>query len=161
MVTKMVTLDVSTTITGFAYFENGKLIDSGIIDMHKEKDSVIRIENMAIAIIGLLNKYKPSIVVCEEQAFARTVNVAVMISKILGVIHGWCLTVGYAEFATLRPSYWRKMVAGNETVPKERKDAKTWDINKAMLIAGRAPVDDNEADAILLGIARIKEFENV
>jgi hypothetical protein len=32
MKTKMVTFDTSTTITGWAYFENGKLIESGVID---------------------------------------------------------------------------------------------------------------------------------
>ncbi len=157
--TKMVTFDTSSTVTGWAYFENGKLIESGVIDKHKEKDAQIRIEDMSIAIIELLNKYKPLIVAVEEQAFAKSVAAAVMNAKILGVIQGWCLTIGYCEFVALRPSYWRKLVADEgESVPKNRSDAKPWDVVKATKYLGRAPIDDNEADAVLVGFARIKEF---
>ncbi len=158
-ITKMISFDTSSTITGWAFYENGILKEHGIIDKSKEKDTDIRIEDMCIAIVEILNKYKPIIVATEEQAFARSVSVAVMNAKILGVIHGWCLTTGYCEFVALRPSHWRKLVADNEQVPTNRKEAKPWDIKRVEEIYGYTPKDDNEADAILVGLARINEFK--
>ncbi len=156
----MISFDTSSTATGWAYWENGMLIDSGVLDHKKEKNTDIRIEDMCIDIIKTLNSFKPSIVVVEEQAFARSVAVAVMNAKIIGVILGWCLTIGYGEFVTLRPSKWRKLVAGKDTVPTDRKAAKKWDIQKAEEFAHYKVADDNEADSILVGLARIKEFED-
>ena len=158
-ITKMVSFDTSSTVTGWAYFENGVLVDSGVLDHSKEKDSSVRIEDMCLEIVDVLGRYRPEIVTCEEQAFAKSVSVAVINAKILGVIQGWCLTTGYAEFVTIRPSVWRKLVAEGQPVPKDRKEVKPWDVKRAMEITGLDITDDNEADAILIGIARIEQFK--
>lgn len=156
---RMVSFDTASTISGWAFYENGILKEHGVVDKSKEKDTDIRVEDMCIALIELLNKYKPVIVAVEEQAFARSVSVAVMNAKILGVLQGWCLTIGYSEFVALRPSHWRKLVSDNGPVPTDRKDAKAWDVKKVEEIYGFTPKDDNEADAILVGLARINEFK--
>jgi len=40
---KMVSLDTSSSKSGYAYFENGELVDSGVISHEQEKDAEIRI----------------------------------------------------------------------------------------------------------------------
>lgn len=157
---KMVSLDTSTTISGYAYFENGKLISSGILNHSKEKDIEIRLEDMCIDLINLLNKYNPHIVVIEKPPFKADPKTLTMLAEIIGCVKGWSLTTGYSEYVEIYPSTWRSLVAvKGETIPKRRNDCKPWDKTKAMAILGREPIDDNEADAVLIGIARIKEFE--
>ena len=56
---KMVSIDSSSTKSGIAYFENGILMEHSVINYEKEKDAVIRCENMSIALIEYLNKKKP------------------------------------------------------------------------------------------------------
>ena len=63
--------------------------------------------------------------------------------------------VDYVEYI---PSQWRALVKdGGESVPRKSKDCKVWDIAKVKSM-GYDPIDDNEADAILIGQARINEF---
>ena len=46
--TRMVSLDTSSTISGYAYWENAILTKSGILYHDNEKDTLIRIEDMTI-----------------------------------------------------------------------------------------------------------------
>lgn len=157
---KMVSIDSSSSISGYAYFENGILKNSGRIDLHKEKDSEIRIENMCLNLIDILNQYKPDIVVVEMTVVTRGAATQRMLSEIVGVIRGWALC-NYAEFVRLRPSEWRKLVKNDdEFVPKKREELKIWSANKVNEIYNKE-VEDDESDAILLGLARINQFRGL
>lgn len=158
---KMCSFDTSSTITGYAYFENGTLIESGVFNHKSEKDSLIRMEDMCINIIQYLNSKKPQIVVIEKPPYVRDPSALIMLTKIIGCVYGWTLTTGYCEYVEYSPNEWRKLVCiKNESCPKNRKECKTWDIDKTEMIFGFTPTDDNEADAVLIGQARINAFCN-
>lgn len=157
--TKMVSLDTSSTISGYAYFENGILKEHGIIDKNKEKNSLIRVEDMTIALIEKLKKYKPDIVICETPPFMNSPKTLIMLAEIVGVVKGWAISGGFAEFVEIGPTEWRRLVADpDEKIPTKRDPAKIWDIAKVKKIFNIEAIDDNEADAILIGQARINEF---
>lgn len=157
--TKMLAFDTSSTITGVAYFENGELAKSFVIDKSKEKDSLIRVEDMCIALIETLKKYKPDIVAIERPPYCNSPDTLIMLSEIVGCVKGWAIS-NYADYVEYAVSSWRKLAAKDgETIPRKRNEAKIWDINRCVELYNIMPQDDNEADAILIGHARIKEFE--
>ena len=157
--TKMMSFDTSSTISGYAYWENGVLIESGVLDHSKEKDTVIRVEDMSIDLISRLKKISPDIVSIERPPYCNSPDTLIMLSEIVGCVKGWAINNG-ADYVEYPVNKWRKLIAGkDETIPGNRKEAKPWDIEKVKVLFNMIPVDDNEADAILIGYARIKEFE--
>ncbi len=153
----MIGLDTSSTISGYAVFDAGILVRSGIIDKNYEKDSLIRKEEMILAINRLLTKEKPDIVVIELTVVPRNANSQRILSEILGTVWGWALC-NSAEYVEYRPTEWRKLVKdADETPPRDRDELKIWSLDKAISL-GYKPDDDNESDAILLGVARINHM---
>ena len=156
---KIVSLDTASTISGWAYFEDGKLIESGEINLSKEKDTEIRVEEMVLRIFDVLNKYSPNIIVVEKNVVGRNVKVERMLGHIVGATKGWALD-HYKEFVLLSPSEWRAAVKGTVACPNKRKEAKAWSVIRVRQIFQKN-VSDNEADAILLGYAVVVKREKI
>lgn len=157
--TRMLAFDSSSTITGVAYFENGKLVKSFVIDKSREKDALIRVEDMCIALVETLKEHKPDIVAIERPPFCNSPDTLIMLSEIVGCVKGWAIS-NYADYVEYAVNSWRKLVAKDgETIPRKRNEAKVWDMARCKEVYGFVPRDDNEADAVLIGYARIKEFE--
>ena len=117
---------------------------------------------MCRELINLLCNKKPDIVVIEMTVVPNNTGTQRLLSEIVGVVRGWCLSQRKnIEFVRLRPTEWRKLVKDkNEKVPKSKKDGlKLWDIKKVKELFGFTPIDDNEADGVLLGCARIRQFD--
>ena len=161
MKTRMISFDTSTTKSGYACYENGILVDKGVIDCSKEKDTLIRIENMCLELVGMLKKYKPDIVVVEKPPFINSPQTLIQLSEIVGCCRGWAITQGFCEFIEYMPNEWRSLIKKkDEKIPKKREECKEWDIRKVYEYMPNIEfiTDDNEADAILIGLARIKQF---
>ncbi len=160
--TKMISLDTATVRTGWALWINGILTDHGVIDVSKTKDRTESLDEMVRQLIRLLKDTDPDIVVIEMTVVPTNTGTQRLLSEIVGVIRGWCMSQDpIRDFYRLRPSEWRKLIrTPDERVPKSKKDGlKEWDIRKAKEIFGFDPVDDNEADAVLIGQAYKRMFE--
>lgn len=150
--------DTSTTSSGYAAFtmdeDSYSFIDSGVIKQ-KNKDVDLRVNDMIASILYKLNEYHPEIVVVEKPPYKNDPSTLIYLSEIVGAIRGWCLYNG-SDYAEYSPSRWRKFVkADEETVPKNRELCKPWAIAKVKKMFGFS-VSDDEAEAILIGVARIK-----
>ncbi len=157
----MLSFDTSSTITGYAYWENGALIVSGVLSHVKEKNTTSRIENMTVDIINLLKKHKPDIVVVEQPPLCNSPKTCVMLAELVGCVKGYAL-FNNADYVEFKVNEWRKLIAGkDEKVPYRRNEAKEWAIQKVLKIHNQDVADDNEADAILIGQARINQFINI
>lgn len=154
---RMVALDTSSTESGYAYFEAGDLKDSGIINHEKEKDPEIRVEDMVMSLYNILNTYIPDIVVIENNVVGRNAKTERMLGHIVGCINGWALS-NFKEFVKIRPSEWRKAVKGDIVCPRKRDEAKKWSINRTAELY-HIWVNDNEADAILLGTGYVRMMD--
>ena len=76
-----------------------------------------------------------------------------MLTMILGAVYGQCLQAGI-RYRALRPTQWRAAVKyDGEKLPRKRKELKRWSIHKVDILFGIFQVDDNIADAILIGKA--------
>ena len=168
----LLSLDTSSTKTGWAIFKNGIYKESGVLDWSHVKETEDRLQIMYIDIIQYIQKYEPDILVIEKDIVGSgkrqnmsTINTLV---KLIGGVWAYCVQLNmdtpmnlptgefvifYKEYT---PSEWRKLVEINA---RKRNDCKAASI-KRIKDKYNLNVDDNEADAINIGEAYINEWSS-
>ena len=152
----LLSLDTSTTSTGWAIFKDGKYQESGVIDDFKKvKNGYERLKLMTKELLDSIGQLKPDIIVIEKDVVFGNMKVIDMLMKIIGAVYGFCLFNGitYYEFA---PSEWRKYVK-LQTFGRKRDEFKKASI-KYIKDNLNMDVNDDEADAICIGLAYCKKF---
>lgn len=152
----MLSIDASTNKTGIAIFDNAYLINYFLLDYSSDKLMDSRFKKMALELIDVLRKFKPDIVYIEETVVNRNVQCQRFLSRLQGVIYGWCI-LNDCEFNTLRPTEWRKLVR-METGKKKRDELKRMAIEMVKENYNIETTDDI-AEAILIGQAAINRFK--
>ena len=157
---KMLALDISSTNTGWAIFDNGNYTESGAIATPKDVKS--KMDYMMDALIGFIRSRKPDIVVVEEPVYAHGDPRAFQtLAMICGVVLYWSHIVE-ADFSSMRPSEWRKLVTDkDEHRPRKRVELKAWDLAKAKELFAKDFETDDEADAVLIGQAYLNYWEKL
>lgn len=153
----LLSLDTSTTSTGWAVFQNGIYQDSGVIDeFKKEKNGYKRLGLMVKKLLMYIEQLNPDIIVIEKDVVFGNMKVIDMLMKIIGAVYGFCLKneIIYYEFA---PSEWRKYVK-LQAFGRKRTEFKQASI-KYVKDNFNKEVNDDEADAICVGIAYCKKFK--
>ena len=151
-----VSLDISTSSTGYAVYEKDVLISSGVIQP-KGKLAKDRFPGMVHTITDVLEQNHPSKIIVEGFFCANSFASVEYILKIHGVVEAWAAMNGVNR-VVLSPSSWRKTLGfptSKKGQPKgtARKEAKQMSILFAGNLLDRAPISDDEADAICLGYA--------
>ncbi len=149
--TTMISLDTSSATTGVAVWKNGKLKEYfALVKPKKEKDN----NWMSYEILNVLSSYNPDIVIVEEAAVSRNMQTVRVLIMLIGIIKGWCMAKG-VFFDSLKPTCWRKQIAGNdEVIPRKRVESKAWAIEKVKHLFNIEEIDD-VCEAILVGQAYI------
>lgn len=115
---------------------------------------------MCIGLKHILCAKKPDIVVIETPPYIRDPKTLIMLAEIVGVVKGWA--IDKAEYIEYMPQQWRSFVkSSNEKIPTNRNDCKEWDLDKVKLLYGKTSISDDEADAILIGQARINQMSAI
>ena len=153
---KLISLDTSSTISGYSVFSSGLYKYSGVFDYSKKsyKEQPCdedKLNKMVLSILSLLDKEKPGTVVIEMTVVERNAKTQRLLSEIVGSVRGWAY-INNAEFVEYRPSVWRKLICGIKKIPIKRDDCKAWSVG--LLQDKIVGIDDNEADSVLIGIAR-------
>ena len=164
--TTLLSLDTSSSKTGWAVFEDGKYKESGVYDWSHIKNTEDRLQLMYIEIIQNIDKYEPDILVIEKDVVGSgkkqnisTINTLV---KLIGGVWAYQVEVNmncpieepkifYMEYS---PSEWRKLIGIKGRKREEYKNASIKNIKEIYNL----DVDDNEADAINIGLAYIKDW---
>lgn len=153
---KVVSFDQSTRVSGYAVFEDGQYVHSGIVDMSKSKlDTEERSFEMAKALWKIIKEYKPEHLILEDvqqQAGPKTV---IILARLSGMI------IGYAEAHKVKthillPAHWRKILGYSQGSKVKRAELKQQSIDyvreKYNIYAS-----EDECEAIALNdAARIK-----
>ena len=100
---KILSLDTSSKITGYAIFNDGELIRYSSIDKSNIKDGDERMRDMVKCLIALIEREAPDDVVIEETVVTRNPQTQRMLSMILGVVFGACVT-NHFNYCSLRPT---------------------------------------------------------
>lgn len=168
--TTLLSLDTSSTKTGWAIFKNGIYKESGVLNWSHVKETEDRLLLMYIDIIQHIDKYEPDILVIEKDIVGSgkrqnmsTINTLV---KLIGGVWAYCIQLNmdtpmnfqtgefnifYIEYT---PSEWRKLVG---IIAHKRDECKAASI-KIIKDTYNIDVDDNEADAINIGQAYINDW---
>ncbi len=154
---KMLSLDTSTAKTGYGYWENGELIESGYIASVKTENGN-KTDDMMKRLKAFIMEKKPQIVVVEMTVVVMNAVTQRELTELIGGLRWHCVN-NKIDFHRLRPTQWRKLVKDeDEKLPKKREELKKWAIAKVFKIFGKK-VGDDEADAVLIGYAYKKMFE--
>lgn len=154
--TRLVSLDCSTKCSGLAVWDDGKYVESHIVDMSNIKDAEERQKEMGVKLWKGLDYYSPSIVYIEDTYCHGNPEVQKKLNRIQGVIFAWCITHN-AEFHCVMPSSWRKHIPDFPNGKGvKRQEQKNFSIKYVEQKYGFTPKTDDESDAILIGEAAIR-----
>lgn len=156
----LLTLDISSSMTGWCVYKDGSYKKSGTLQgADAKRPGTERIIAMADSITGRLEVEAPDIIVIED-TYARS---GFNSSKLLDRIHG--AVIYRAAFEGIPVSYiaiptWRAACGFPSTFALKKsgikscsKEYKRLSIRLASEITGYTITDDNEADAICIGAA--------
>lgn len=154
---KLVSLDTSTKISGCALFEDGKLVETDLINLEKEKDSDKRMNEMMKRLIFRLMSWKPDIIWVEHpQGGGNNVMIVNKLSEILGCVRTYA-ALKNVDYHEINPSEWRKY-ANIEQGKKKRDELKQASMQYVKHNLGVECPTDDLADAIAIGCAVINMF---
>lgn len=141
---KILSLDISTTSTGFAVINNGVVIEYGTL-AYKNSDFLLRCHRMADYLGEVLDKHKDiQKVVIEELKVSKSFGVVVK----LGIAQGTLVRELKGIHTTfVGPTVWRKHFGINAS--REEAKEKALSLVKKL---GYEVKNDDEAEAILLGL---------
>lgn len=158
-ITKMITIDSSTNKSGIGYYENGQLKDCKSLDFSMDKILDTRYKSMSLALWGILEEYNPDIVYMEETVVVKNAHTQRFLTRLQGSICIWCY-LHDCEFNTIRPTEWRRLLNFKQGSKVKREQLKKQSIEYIKEYYGLETDDDDIADALCIGSAVIKRFEN-
>lgn len=151
---KICGIDASTTCSGFAIFEDGKLVRHEIIDMKKNRNTEERILEMMFELGDLIKTEKPDVLCIEDTWNKQNIETTKMLSNVIGAIMYVCYDLD-CEFNKYLPSVWRsaiglKLSEGKHklTRPELKQEAIDY-VNKTYGVK----CNDDEAEAICIAEA--------
>lgn len=153
----ILSLDISTTSTGYGIFKDNKLITYGCIT--PTGNVITRIEKTANKINDLMLEYNPDIIYAEEPEPALKSNIDVY--RKLTFAHGAIAIIlnhYKKELKICTSSHWRKQVGIKTGAGITRAQLKPVDVAKANELFNLNTKNDDIADAVLIGQAYINEY---
>lgn len=151
-------LDTSNTNTGFSVWNKRDFVKSGNLITNPTLELWQKTDEMIYKLNELILKVEPDLIVTEQLHSDNNQKVNAAHSEVLGAVKALAL-IYKASYYDYAPNEWRKLVnTTKDTLPRKRKELKAWDIRRALdFLAQREKanlkIDDNEADAILIGLA--------
>ena len=160
--TKLISLDTSSSKTGWALFENGKYVKSDVIDLDTKECKKIykensdkRIEDMCLSVWNLLDENKPDIIVIEKLNVGRNMVAVRALSKVIGMVY--CYSILHKCFYyEIQPSQWRSQL-GMQSSKRKREEYKQLSV-QYVKDNFSINVSDDESDSICAGVGYIKMF---
>lgn len=144
-------LDCATK-TGWSLYIDGKLTESGVQDFKKKRGETNGMLFLKFRkwLQDMYNMYVPDLIVYEQATHrggAATEICANLTGRVQEIAASWDLNC-----SQVRPTELKKFATGKGNAGKAEM------IYAAGKILGREPIDDNEADAVLIGQWAIEEF---
>ena len=120
---KIFSVDQASVITGWALFDDGKYIDSGVIKKSKDIPIADRVPAMALAICAKIKEVQPDVVVIEDIQNQNSVKTVVDLARLQGGIIMYCANK-HIPIKIYHPSTWRKTLGFTQGTKTKRDDLK-------------------------------------
>ena len=144
-------LDASSTCTGWSVFKDGNYIESGFIDLKKDKNTDHRIYEMAKKISELISYYKPHKIILEDTMMSSNVSTLKMLANLAGAIKFYCYLHDF-ELETLYPSEWRGLLHIQGKGAK-RNELKNKAFNVCVDQLGLDSLEEDQAESVCINLA--------
>ena len=146
---KVLSMDQSTRVSGYCLFEDGEYVCSGVVDMSKsELETPERSFEMAKALWKIIKKYQPDYLILEETSQQSNAKVLIILSRLQGMIIGYAEAHGVHVHIIL-PTQWRKMLGYSQGSKVKRAELKKQSADYVKEKYGfDLSEDENEAIAI-------------
>ena len=144
----VVGIDGSTNSTGLAVMEDGELKFRTLIDLHKEKNAMRRIQNMLLKICEILDRYDVDAIYMEKSVFKTNIDVVQKLANLAGGIMLYCAK-NSIEFNHPFPAEWRAKI-GIEQSKKIKRETLKEEAILAVKNEYGINVNDDVAEAILI-----------
>jgi Holliday junction resolvasome RuvABC endonuclease subunit len=154
---RVISFDQSTRVSGYAVFDDGEYVCSGIVDMSKSKlETTERSFAMAKAIWKLIKQHKPDHLIIEDVQDQGSVKTVVVLARLQGLILGYAEAHGVKTHILL-PSQWRKVLGYAQGPKVKRAELKQQSADYVKTAYGFVKSED-ENEAIALNDAARKKF---
>ena len=150
---KILSFDQASVITGWASFEDGQYIDSGVIKKSKDMPIADRVPAMAVAICKKIKEVGPDIVIIEDIQNQSSVKTVVDLARLLGGIIMYCVSKGIPT-KIYHPSTWRRAL--QFTQGKTKRDALKEQATEYIKSLGFKIESEDESEAICINLAAQK-----
>lgn len=155
---RVLSFDQSTRCSGYAIFEDGQYIASGVIDMNKSKlGTHERSFEMAKSLWQIVKKYKPDYLVIEDTQQQNNVKTVIILARLQGMIIGYAEAHG-VKVHILLPSQWRSALKYSQGSKVKRQELKQQSIDYVKNNFG-IDVSEDEAEAVCINIAAHKIYD--
>ena len=153
---KLLAFDQSTAKTGWAFFDGKNLVEYGVVDKVKIKNTPDRIKSMYLDIISIINQFQPDEVIVEAVQQQASPATSMMLSQLQGMIIGYLYEHNINVDSPL-PTQWRHKLGFVQGKGIKREDLKTQSIKYVNETFGIDTASDDIAEAICIGAAMIFE----
>lgn len=152
-------LDQSLNTTGYALFDDKTLIAYGKFNVPATKSIEQRLNLFIKEIMKLEEQYQFKDIFFEDIQYQNNAETYKKLAFVQAALIIWCYNTSH-KFTILAPSHWRSILKNNYKVNfgRSRKEQK----QKAQELVRQTyqvEVSEDEADAICLGTAALKEKE--
>ena len=146
---KILAMDQATNRTGVAIIENKDLLSHYVVDKSHIKDVPLRIKEMFIDLVRIINDQQPDILILEGVQRQQNEKTMLMLSQFGGMLVGFAY-LNNLDVTVYLPTEWRKLLGFHQGPGTKRDDLKAQGIDFVQKTYG-VLVSDDEADAICLG----------
>ena len=153
---KVLSFDQSTKLSAYSWWIDGKYIESGYIDLHKNKNTSERGKKMGIELCNIITKYQPDNVIIEEVAQQSNPQTLKLLARIQGIIIGFCAAHDIDTYI-LEPSKWRSILQFKIGAGVKREELKDQAIK---YIKDKYDLDlsEDECESVCIGEAAHKIY---
>lgn len=145
-------LDISTTSTGVAIFEDEVLKESYVIKP-KGKLMADRFNPMLQGLMDCLHKFSPEVIGIEDTFVGKDGDTVKFLTRLQGAVIGWCFE-NKKTYYTFVPNVWRshlnfKFIESGIRLKRDEMKKQSQDYVKEHF---GISCDDDESDAICIGL---------
>lgn len=156
---KILALDQSSRITGWALFNEGQLIGYGKIDLSKETDIGERLHILRTSIQKMIQDLKIDKVILEDIYMdgqkINNVQTFKILAEVFGVLFELCVDLKVPVEAVLAGTWKSTLNIKGKTRPEQKHAAQDWVLNNYNIKATQ-----DEVDAICIGTHIIRQNIN-
>ena len=153
---KLLAFDQSSKKSGWSLVEDGKYVQSGIIDKSEIADIDTRIGEMGVAICQQIKEFHPDLVVIEGIQNQSSISTVVSLARLQGFILGWCY-VKHIKTEIIGPSEWRKVLHFKQGAGVKRHELKKQSLDYVQNTYNIERPED-ESEAVCIGDASWIKF---